>query len=197
MDEEIKDEKTGDTTRSQPMRLIREIPTSNRGYGQVTTLRSEVARNDSKEDLEDLSNVQPISVGSMEDPATAEAAKIKEQKENNQHETEAQKLVKKRRLKQILKSEVPFFREKIKDTTSAEDRTVTFRCFAVGKPSLSYTWFKHDHLLTDDAKIRIRNLDDGRSELEIADINEYDYGRYYGRVAFRLKRSSNLNLQFF
>lgn len=178
MDEEIKDEKTGDTSRSQPMRLIREIPVSNRGYGQVTTLRSEVARNDSKEDLEDLSNVQPISIGSIEDPAAEEAEKAKEQKENSQHETEAQKLVKKRRLKQILKSEVPFFREKIKDTTAGEGRTVTFQCFAVGKPSLSYTWFKQDHLLTDDAKITIRNLDDGRSELEIAEINEYDYGRH-------------------
>lgn len=78
----------------------------------------------------------------------------------------------------MLKSEIPFFREKIKDTTCAEERTARFKCFAVGKSQISYTWFKQDHLLTDDTKISIHNLDDGRSELEIKDINEHDYGRY-------------------
>lgn len=181
MDEEIKDEKTGETTRSQPMRLIREIPTSNRGYGQVTTLRSEVARNDSKEDLEeDLASVQPISIGSTDlQLETNESKKPDQQQadENQQQETEAQKLLKKRKLKQILKSEIPFFREKIKDTTAREETTVKLRCFAVGKGQISYTWFKQDHLLIDDSKITIRNLDDGRSELEISDVNEYDYGK--------------------
>jgi len=175
MDEEIKDEKTGKTTRSQPLRLIREMPTSNRGYGQVTTLRSEVARNDSKEDLED--DIANLSATNNLQNNEQKSEKT-DQEGSSQQETEAQKLIKKRKLKQILKSEIPYFREKIKDTTAAEESTVVFRCFAVGKPDVDYTWFKQDHLLTDDTKITIRNLDDGHSELEILDVNEYDYGRY-------------------
>lgn len=144
MDEEIDDEKKAEHPRSQPMRLIREIATNGRAYGQLQTLRSEVAKSTSGE-----------ATG-----AAGEAAMVC-----------------------VLKAEIPFFREKIKDQFHCEGDECVFSCLAVGEPQPDYTWFKNDCILLEGGRFQVEPADDatttgGRCTLRIRSVQTIDSGCY-------------------
>lgn len=144
MDEEIDDEKRAEHPRSQPMRLIREIATGGRGYGQVQTLRSEVAGNESETG--------------------------------------------------VLRAEIPYFREKIKDAHEVEGEEVVFSCYAVGEPAPDYSWFKNDCILLSGGRFTVETGEDGRCRLRIRSLGLMDGGCFkclarndYGGVVCRAR----------
>ena len=76
------------------------------------------------------------------------------------------------------KTNVPFFREKIKDIVIRENEDVVFSCLAVGDPTPSYTWFRNDGILIESSRIEVKRTEDGRCELRIKPARAYDVGQY-------------------
>ena len=81
-----------------------------------------------------------------------------------------------------IKSDLPFFREKIKDVAIRENEDVVLSCLAVGDPTPSYTWFRNDGILIESSRIEVKRTEDGRCELRIKPARAYDVG-YYKCVA--------------
>ena len=77
-----------------------------------------------------------------------------------------------------IKSNLPFFREKIKDIVIKENEDVVFSCLAVGDPTPSYAWFRNDGILIESSRIEVKRTEDGRCELRIKPARAYDVGLY-------------------
>ncbi|XP_054168063.1 obscurin-like [Oppia nitens] len=73
---------------------------------------------------------------------------------------------------------LPFFREKLKDITIKENEDVVFSCLAVGTPTPVYTWFRNDGILIESSRIEVKRTEDGRCELRIKPARAYDIGQY-------------------
>lgn len=78
----------------------------------------------------------------------------------------------------VSKSKLPFFREKLKDIVIKENEDVVFSCLAVGDPTPSYTWFRNDGILIESSRIEVKRTEEGRCELRIRPGRAYDAGHY-------------------
>lgn len=73
---------------------------------------------------------------------------------------------------------MPFFREKLQDTSFQDDGRVVFTCYAIGLPTPSYTWFRNDLIVIETNRTKVKRLDDGRCQLILDPAKEYDCGVY-------------------
>lgn len=72
----------------------------------------------------------------------------------------------------------PYFREKIRNMSMKEGDDIVFRCYAIGKPKVDYSWFRNDGILLESSRVVVKELKDGHCELRINPSRAYDAGVY-------------------
>lgn len=77
----------------------------------------------------------------------------------------------------------PLFREKLRDAYFKLEGEVVLKCWAIGTPAPSYTWFRNDTILIESSRVQVKRLTgeesgSGGCELRIKLAKEYDAGIY-------------------